>query len=159
MTWHPDRIAELTARWNRGETTPEIAKHLGVSKNAIIGKAHRLKLKGRPSPIIRGGRTPKRIHRAAPKPPPVAKPTLKHPEKTYRPRVLLMTDKVTDLHGREGCRFPMWPDGAVRGDPGYGAEFCGAVRIAIQDKESAYCREHHARCYVQPKSPVQPGGE
>jgi len=29
----------------------EIGRHLGVSKNAVVGKAHRLDLPGRPSPI------------------------------------------------------------------------------------------------------------
>ena len=37
----------------------EIGKQLGVSKNAVVGKAHRLGLTGRPSPIKRTAPKPK----------------------------------------------------------------------------------------------------
>ncbi len=37
--------------WQVGKPTAEIAKMLGMSKNSIIGKVHRLNLKVRPSPI------------------------------------------------------------------------------------------------------------
>jgi GcrA cell cycle regulator len=37
--------------WDKGLTTSEIAKQLGVSKNSIVGKVHRLSLPARPSPI------------------------------------------------------------------------------------------------------------
>jgi GcrA cell cycle regulator len=48
-------IAQLRALWAEGHTTTEIGRRMGVSKNAIVGKAHRLDLPARPSPIRRGG--------------------------------------------------------------------------------------------------------
>ncbi|MBT7292761.1 MAG: GcrA cell cycle regulator, partial [Rhodospirillaceae bacterium] len=52
-TWTPERIAEITRLWGEGLTTAEIGKVVGVSKNAVVGKAHRLGLPARPSPIRR----------------------------------------------------------------------------------------------------------
>ena len=53
MDWTDDRISELTKLWNEGLSTAEIGKLLGISKNAVVGKAHRLRLASRPSPIRR----------------------------------------------------------------------------------------------------------
>src|SRR5690606_13352514 len=51
--WNDEKIQRLKKLWSEGLTTGEIGKRLGVSKNAVVGKAHRLGLKGRPSPIKR----------------------------------------------------------------------------------------------------------
>ena len=52
FTWTEDRISTLTKMWESGATASQIADELGgVSRNAVIGKAHRLGLKARPSPV------------------------------------------------------------------------------------------------------------
>ena len=53
MIWSDDKIELLKTLWIQGKPASEIADILGdqVSRNAIIGKAHRLGLAGRPSPI------------------------------------------------------------------------------------------------------------
>jgi len=52
MSWTDERIATLTKMWESGATASQIADELGgVSRNAVIGKAHRLGLKARPSPV------------------------------------------------------------------------------------------------------------
>lgn len=52
MSWTEERIATLTKLWEGGATASQIADELGgVSRNAVIGKAHRLGLKSRPSPV------------------------------------------------------------------------------------------------------------
>lgn len=51
MAWTTEMIEGLKKMWKRGLTTNEIAKELGVSKNSIVGKVHRLNLTSRPSPI------------------------------------------------------------------------------------------------------------
>ena len=53
MAWTDQRVSLLTKMWGDGKTAAEIAKELGegVTRNAVIGKAHRLKLSGRASPI------------------------------------------------------------------------------------------------------------
>lgn len=52
MSWTDERIEKLTKMWEGGATASQIAEDLGgVSRNAVIGKAHRLGLKARPSPV------------------------------------------------------------------------------------------------------------
>nr|WP_315458143.1 GcrA family cell cycle regulator [uncultured Sphingorhabdus sp.] len=52
MSWTDQRIDQLKALWEKGLTASQIADELGgVSRNAVIGKAHRLGLKSRPSPV------------------------------------------------------------------------------------------------------------
>jgi GcrA cell cycle regulator len=53
MEWNEDTIVRLREFWAEGHSTAEIGRRLGVSKNAIVGKAHRLDLPARPSPIRR----------------------------------------------------------------------------------------------------------
>ncbi|MBL8645639.1 MAG: GcrA cell cycle regulator [Sphingosinicella sp.] len=52
MSWTDERIETLRSLWEKGLTASQIADKLGnVSRNAVIGKAHRLGLKARPSPV------------------------------------------------------------------------------------------------------------
>src|SRR5919199_879451 len=52
MSWTDERIDRLKELWSRGMTASHIADELGgVSRNAVIGKAHRLGLQSRPSPV------------------------------------------------------------------------------------------------------------
>ncbi len=51
MAWTDEMVNDLRKMWAEGLTTGEIGKRLGVSKNSIVGKVHRLGLSGRPSPI------------------------------------------------------------------------------------------------------------
>jgi GcrA cell cycle regulator len=53
MEWSDDIIGQLRGLWDEGHSTAEIGRRLGVTKNAIVGKAHRLDLPARPSPIRR----------------------------------------------------------------------------------------------------------
>ncbi|HEX8126989.1 MAG TPA: GcrA family cell cycle regulator [Allosphingosinicella sp.] len=52
MSWTDERIDRLKELWTQGNTASQIADELGgVSRNAVIGKAHRLGLQSRPSPV------------------------------------------------------------------------------------------------------------
>ncbi|SOB78582.1 GcrA cell cycle regulator [Sphingomonas guangdongensis] len=52
MSWTDERIDTLKTMWEAGQTASQIAEALGgVSRNAVIGKAHRLGLQARPSPV------------------------------------------------------------------------------------------------------------
>ncbi|MGI4732802.1 MAG: GcrA family cell cycle regulator [Janthinobacterium lividum] len=56
MTWTDERIETLKKMWEDGQTASQIAEALGgVSRNAVIGKAHRLELQARPSPVRPNG--------------------------------------------------------------------------------------------------------
>ncbi len=78
MSWTDERIDKLKAMWEKGMTASQIAEELGgVSRNAVIGKAHRLDLQSRPSPV-RGGDSdagsaePKKAAAPKPRPAPAA---------------------------------------------------------------------------------------
>lgn len=62
MSWTDERIATLKKMWKDGKSAAEIAKVLakGVTRNAVIGKAHRMGLSGRPSPIKKPAEAPKK---------------------------------------------------------------------------------------------------
>jgi GcrA cell cycle regulator len=51
--WTPELIQNLSKLWDEGHSTAEIGRRLGISKNAVVGKAHRLALTPRPSPLKR----------------------------------------------------------------------------------------------------------
>jgi GcrA cell cycle regulator len=76
MSWTEERIERLKKMWHDGSTASQIADELGgVSRNAVIGKAHRLGLEQRPSPVKAGEEKEKKT---APAPAPAAsapKPT------------------------------------------------------------------------------------
>lgn len=60
MVWTPERIEMLQSLWREGYSASAIAEKLGgISRNAVIGKAHRLLLPSRPSPIKRDERVVK----------------------------------------------------------------------------------------------------
>lgn len=65
MSWTDERVNLLKQMWGEGKTAAEIAKLLGgVTRNAVIGKAHRLKLSGRISPIQQNTRPETVVSRA-----------------------------------------------------------------------------------------------
>ena len=67
MSWTDERIERLKAMWAKGATASQIADELGgVSRNAVIGKAHRLGLEQRPSPVKPGDEDKARKPAAAP---------------------------------------------------------------------------------------------
>ncbi|MCP1230252.1 GcrA family cell cycle regulator [Acetobacter indonesiensis] len=65
MEWTEDTISRLKELWAEGLSTAEIGRRLSITKNAVVGKAHRLGLPARPSPIRRGEK--KAAPEAAPK--------------------------------------------------------------------------------------------
>ncbi len=53
MAWTDERVAKLRELWDKGLSASQIAAALaeGVTRNAVIGKAHRMNLASRPSPV------------------------------------------------------------------------------------------------------------
>ena len=67
MSWTDERIERLKKMWHDGATASQIADELGgVSRNAVIGKAHRLGLEQRPSPVKAGEEKERKPAAAAP---------------------------------------------------------------------------------------------
>ena len=58
MDWSGERVEILTELWSQGVPANEIGRRLGATKNAVVGKAHRLGLPRRESPISGGRRKP-----------------------------------------------------------------------------------------------------
>lgn len=60
MSWTDERVTLLKKLWGEGKSAAEIAKMLGggLTRNAVIGKAHRLKLSNRISPIQQNNKKP-----------------------------------------------------------------------------------------------------
>lgn len=56
MDWSPEQIATLTRLWEERHTASFIGERMGITKSAVVGKAHRLHLPGRPNPCRPQGR-------------------------------------------------------------------------------------------------------
>jgi GcrA cell cycle regulator len=48
--WTPERLAMLRTEWATGAPTAEIGRRMGITKNAVVGKARRLGLPAREAP-------------------------------------------------------------------------------------------------------------
>ncbi|MDP3195133.1 GcrA family cell cycle regulator [Tabrizicola sp.] len=69
MSWTDERVETLKRMWNEGQSASQIAKELGgVTRNAVIGKVHRLGLSNRV-----GGKDEEEEGGAAPAPAQAAK--------------------------------------------------------------------------------------
>lgn len=70
MSWTDERVETLKRMWNEGQSASQIAKELGgVTRNAVIGKVHRLGLSNRV-----GGKDDEEEGASAPAPAAAAKP-------------------------------------------------------------------------------------
>lgn len=130
MSWTDDRVNLLKQLWGEGKTAAEIAKALGegVTRNAVIGKAHRLKLSSRVSPIQQNTKKQKS---EAPKPRRVVQPI---PE--FKGKGVSLVDLKPGM-----CRWPV-------GDPKEeNFNFCGCKSLP----GLPYC-EHHAKLAYQVSS-------
>ncbi|KEJ89791.1 GcrA family cell cycle regulator [Sulfitobacter donghicola] len=74
MSWTDDRVEILKKMWGEGQSASQIAKELGgVTRNAVIGKVHRLGLSNRTTAGAAAKAEPKAKAKAAPKPKPAPK--------------------------------------------------------------------------------------
>ena len=127
IDWTPDRIKTLMALWAEGISTLEIGRRLGVTKNSVVGKVHRLGLPKRQSPISSSPRTPR-----------IAKPTVPIRIKPQTVPISVNMVKMEKLTTGM-CK---WPEG----EPGHeDFRFCG--QPALEGKP--YCAAHCARAYVK----------
>lgn len=155
MEWTEEMIARLRVLWSEGRPTAEIGRAVGISKNAIVGKAHRLGLDPRPSPIhreatrIAEGAARKerpqdaslvREHSLEPKPGTGGVAEQKAPE--GRNARTAPAARLVATRGAARTVACCWPIGepATRG-----FHFCGAP--ALPGKP--YCPEHAALAYVR----------
>ena len=75
MSWTDDRVEILKKMWGEGQSASQIAKELGgVTRNAVIGKVHRLGLSNRATGGTKAAAKDKPAAKAAPKPAPKKAP-------------------------------------------------------------------------------------
>jgi GcrA cell cycle regulator len=133
FVWTDKNITTLKEKWAAGSSGAIIAKILGTTRNAVIGKAHRLKLHRRTPDVVRESNMAKRVRdkkvkerkvrsRGEPVPPSPVKDS----------NTLTPTAKSLRDLGNNDCRFPI----GELSNPGSG--FCGRANKA----GSPYCETH-----------------
>lgn len=139
LSWTDERIEQLKTLWAEGMSAGEIAREMGITRNAVLGKKDRLGLSKRrggyanPAPDKVEKRLRRRRMNFSPQAPRLLKaPTYiePHVEKPVRPVTLLELNETT-------CRWPI-------GDP-QDADFvfCGAR----PETGLPYCSKHCRMAY------------
>src|ERR1700690_3575043 len=139
MSWTDERVDQLKALWREGLSASQIARVLGnVTRNAVIGKVHRLGLAGRAMPA----RTERPRLPSAPRvslrqhhmlPPPVVEEDPVILDDGSFATVLTINDRM--------CRWPI-------GDPAENEfHFCGRK----PKLGSPYCEAHARKAYQPPQ--------
>lgn len=120
MSWTDERIETLRKMWDSGLTATQIAEELGgVSRNAVIGKAHRLGLPARPSPVKPNeAKAAAKAAPPAPKPAPV--PSAPPPESPPEPAPRSAATTSTPTATGELANAPKAADGPVMRSVGPG---------------------------------------
>ena len=106
MPWNDDNVARLKELWDQGLPTAQIGKLLDFTKNAVVGKAHRIGLERRPSPIRRTVAKPDRKKARSPVMPILKFENEEVEEKIYTPRITTLHASVKNIFTpftRGGC--------------------------------------------------------
>jgi hypothetical protein len=167
-------IQTLRRLWAEGHSGSEIGRRMGINKNQVVGKVHRLKLPKRDLPAaLDGVRNKLRVLSSArlgaggvggsrlalpartslagngsPQPGPRAAAGSALDVSSLKQTSGAGVSKPRpQLFPGRGCQFPMWGD---RERPAYGdALYCEAKPRRNEEgrQDSPYCAEHHAKCF------------
>jgi GcrA cell cycle regulator len=168
ISWTDERVDLLKRLWSEGLSASQIAGELGgVTRNAVIGKVHRLGLSGRAkAPSQQAARPKKPAGTPAPRPSHAPRPSLQHhhhtvgntvlkteivhvarPQQQVQPKIYALTESPLVENAsimqltEQTCKWPV-------GDPGQdGFHFC-ARRSTVG---VPYCG-YHSRIAYQPVS-------
>ena len=151
MSWTDDRVAVLKKLWLEGLSASQIAKQLGgVTRNAVIGKVHRLGLSGRAAPS-----QPARAVFKAPRParPVSPAPMVRRAEPVARPEPMRL--RAPEEPGSAtvltlGAHMCKWPIGDPTSDT---FAFCGRRT----GEDGPYCRDHAQVAYQPPQKRTKRG--
>ena len=148
MSWTDERVETLKKLWADGHSASRIAAELGgITRNAVIGKVHRLGLSGRAAPS-QPSRPAYRPQRPRPTPQPQISVPAPRRAEPAAPRMAVPV-VMPDLPGTAtvltlGAHMCKWPIG----DPSGGDfSFCGRRTQA----EGPYCVEHARVAYQPPQ--------
>jgi GcrA cell cycle regulator len=148
MGWTDERVEILKRLWLDGLSASQIAKQLGgVTRNAVIGKVHRLGLSGRAAPshpsrpTFKTPRPPRPISMPAPRPARALEPRTHIAQAPRAPFVELPGTATVLTLGAHMCKWPI-------GDPSSNDfTFCGR---RANDGDGPYCIDHARLAYQPP---------
>ena len=145
MSWTEAKVKKLEELWGKGSTASQIAEIIGgMSRNAVIGKAHRLNLSSKVNNNISGGNLNlKKNNQGFQKKSRKSKFRSFLIEKNFEPARNLILEELTE----ETCKYmehDMHPN-----DPN--ATFCGRKTISNSKQKFSYC-PLHLMIIFQPKS-------
>ena len=158
MPWDEENVAQLRELWDQGLPTSQIGKILNFTKNAVVGKAHRIGLERRPSPIRRTAVKPDRKKARSPVTPKLNFESIDQKEisnlqnKESNDNKLHSSFKpsVNSLFGGTKKRGCEWPEGDPD-EPGF--HFCEKERF----EDKPYCLNHCAVAYIVPEKEESEG--
>ena len=144
MPWNEANVARLKELWDQGLPTAQIGKLLGFTKNAVVGKAHRIGLERRPSPIRRTAVKPDRKKARSPVMPKLNFENNNILETKYVSQNISFQPSIKNVFSsapKRGCEWPVGhPD-----EPEF--HFCNEERF----EEKPYCLNHCSIAYVIPE--------
>ena len=144
MPWDDNNVAKLRELWDQGLPTAQIGKLLGFTKNAVVGKAHRIGLERRTSPIRRTAVKPDRKKARSPVMPKLnfENNNKEQSRESYVAKSFSPVEKNLIVSSiKRGCEWPVGhPD-----EPDF--HFCNKERF----EDKPYCLDHCAIAYVVPE--------
>lgn len=144
MSWNDENVARLKELWDQGLPTAQIGKLLNFTKNAVVGKAHRIGLERRPSPIRRTAVKPDRKKARSPIMP-ILNFESQNVKTTHTPFIPLnfqpSVKNIFSSISKRGCE---WPEGHPEEDEFH---FCNQERF----EDKPYCINHCEVAYVIPE--------
>jgi GcrA cell cycle regulator len=136
-SWNAEQMTRLERLYRNGVSFREIAADIGVTRNAVIGKVHRMQLPTRDvilkaKPVVVRPPKPHRTIFKVKKPKPEPDPVV-----DYSCIIIDLTNTT--------CRYPLWTIDAV---PFAVKFYCGAPG-ADMSVGQPYCRKHALMCNPQ----------
>ena len=144
MSWNDDNVSRLRDLWDQGLPTSQIGKLIGFTKNAVVGKAHRIGLERRPSPIRRTAVKPDRKKARSPVIPKLNFENKFTEQKDVGTNTKIFSSTERNLFYNNIKRGCEWPDGHP---DEFEFRFCGKERF----EDKPYCLDHCAIAYVVPE--------
>ena len=121
LVWTDERLEQLKKLWAEGLSITQIGLELGLSRNAVVGKVHRIGLPKRGSPIVRS-------------------------DKPFEPKRRKMSPLAATAWDRNACSWPLGDpksaefkfcgDKVVPGKP-YSGTRCAQAYTSMKERNAA----------------------
>ena len=139
MSWNEEKVNKLKELWGSGKTASQIAEIIGgISRNAVIGKAHRLNLSAKIKTRVSSSNLNSDNKNVRPS---ITKKSRKFRfqslllDKNFEPAKNLNLEELTE----ETCKYMIHEDPKKEGHPDLeGSYFCGRKNV----EKFSYCPLH-----------------